>query len=421
MFLLKSLGNVIFGRGEGELVQLPSGKFYYHSSTAEKQQVYAEASIAVKKTSTPFQYELVISSKMSEDDEDMEDAEASFLIDRCLVFKAEGHSLTWLDIEDDAGKAKWEFVVDSSSTAVSIDLFEETVVGCMFERFHQKSHESASTGELTKFIDELNEIHPQEKITPINQGNTAKATSVPEKNFKLPDVELPIGTVVLSVHCRLCLFDVTQEAFVTYLPSIQAEMLQLKKFSYSLVLLSQGVPVVCQPIENRMNPHFDHANYSIIWVWFDPATALPAFSMSLKFEEDTKSDFVAMVDLLKQTLYETTHKSDYKQQKAFDMDYMLEALDNMEMDIDDDYAEEEEEEEEAVEETPKKASRPIYVDSDSDEETKVLDQKSKNSLLAVGYKHDRSFVVRGNKIGVFKHTEDDELEFATTIKSLQLM
>jgi len=37
-----------------------------------------------------------------------------------------------------------------------------------------------------------------------------------------------------------------------------------------------------------------------------------------------------------------------------------------------------------------------------------------NSLLAVGSK-DRSFVVKGNKIGVFKH-DGDELEFSTTIK-----
>jgi len=40
-------------------------------------------------------------------------------------------------------------------------------------------------------------------------------------------------------------------------------------------------------------------------------------------------------------------------------------------------------------------------------------------LLAVGAKHDRSFVVRGSKIGVFKHTEDNHLEFATNISKVQ--
>jgi hypothetical protein len=34
---------------------------------------------------------------------------------------------------------------------------------------------------------------------------------------------------------------------------------------------------------------------------------------------------------------------------------------------------------------------------------------ARNSALAVGYNSDRSFVVRGDRIGVFKHTVDDNL------------
>jgi WD40 repeat protein len=47
-----------------------------------------------------------------------------------------------------------------------------------------------------------------------------------------------------------------------------------------------------------------------------------------------------------------------------------------------------------------------------------VDDQSQNSLLAVGYKHNRSFVVRGNRIGVFRHTDDEALEFATTINNI---
>ena len=51
---------------------------------------------------------------------------------------------------------------------------------------------------------------------------------------------------------------------------------------------------------------------------------------------------------------------------------------------------------------------------DEDEEYDTPNQLSRtdtarNSELAVGYKSDRSFVVRGDKIGVFKHTADDGL------------
>jgi hypothetical protein len=45
-------------------------------------------------------------------------------------------------------------------------------------------------------------------------------------------------------------------------------------------------------------------------------------------------------------------------------------------------------------------------------------KNTKNSQLAVGYKHNRSFVVRGDKIGVFRHTDDDKLEFSATINNV---
>lgn len=42
----------------------------------------------------------------------------------------------------------------------------------------------------------------------------------------------------------------------------------------------------------------------------------------------------------------------------------------------------------------------------------------RNSQLTVGHKHNRTFVVRGDKIGVFKHTEEGKVEYAATIKEL---
>jgi hypothetical protein len=57
---------------------------------------------------------------------------------------------------------------------------------------------------------------------------------------------------------------------------------------------------------------------------------------------------------------------------------------------------------------------------DKDEDYNVPEQPTyagaKNSALAVGYKSDRSFVVRGDKIGVFKHTEDDNLGISLFIR-----
>ncbi len=44
----------------------------------------------------------------------------------------------------------------------------------------------------------------------------------------------------------------------------------------------------------------------------------------------------------------------------------------------------------------------------------------RNSQLAVGHgeKNNRTFVVRGDKIGVFKHADEGKVEYAATVKDL---
>ena len=42
--------------------------------------------------------------------------------------------------------------------------------------------------------------------------------------------------------------------------------------------------------------------------------------------------------------------------------------------------------------------------------------EGRNSQLTVGYKGDRSYVVRGNNIGVFRHTNDNVKYYDTISK-----
>lgn len=61
-------------------------------------------------------------------------------------------------------------------------------------------------------------------------------------------------------------------------------------------------------------------------------------------------------------------------------------------------------------------------ESDSENETNRRapsgGMSGKNKLLAVGFNHDRSFIVRGDNIGVFRHTDDDKLKYNTTISKV---
>ena len=56
---------------------------------------------------------------------------------------------------------------------------------------------------------------------------------------------------------------------------------------------------------------------------------------------------------------------------------------------------------------------------EEDEWPAELPKGDKNSQLAVGFKGDRSYVVRGNNLGVFRHAGDqDKVEYYATIGNI---
>lgn len=419
----------MFGKGDGVLVQLPLGKFYYLDPNGKesKKLVYKECSISIRKTAVQFNYELCINQindeALESDAEMLEDSEASFLIDQCLLFRINGKRMTWADLADEKNKCQWEFIV-SDANSVTMDLFEETIVSCMFERAHQKPHDSATDLEMTTFLNKL-------KLTdssPVPVQKKAQQFETPTKNVPRPaaprtpqtplvatpikmrtEIDLPVGTSVLLVQAGLYIFDSSMGSFVPYLPKVHAELRQTDKFEYSLVIFNENMPVICQPVEQRMNTFADQSHLSFIWVWYDEDTQLPAISWCIKFDADKSADYNAFNELFKSCLYETVNRAEFKSQQQKDWEYVNDIIQDIDMEVDDDEEEEEDYDEQERAHTSRGASVP------DDGENNPGDN-SKNSLLAVGYKHDRSFVVRGNKIGVFKHTDDNDLEFSTTIK-----
>ena len=58
------------------------------------------------------------------------------------------------------------------------------------------------------------------------------------------------------------------------------------------------------------------------------------------------------------------------------------------------------------------------VPQDPEDQPPPLAKGERNSQLTVGYKGDRSYVVRGSNIGVFSHTSDDEVKYYSTIAKI---
>lgn len=55
---------------------------------------------------------------------------------------------------------------------------------------------------------------------------------------------------------------------------------------------------------------------------------------------------------------------------------------------------------------------------DEDDLPPPLAQGERNSQLAVGYKGDRSYVIRGSKIGVFSHASGPALKYHATLNKV---
>lgn len=126
-----------------------------------------------------------------------------------------------------------------------------------------------------------------------------------------------------------------------------------------------------------------------------------------------------------QALWEQLNEMKWGKVKEDDRDYVLDAFQDLTMEDQNEEQEQAGEEAEAEEEEEEDGQddgqRSEHYDSDEEEEDVVTrdDDGNVNSQLAVGYKHDRSFVVRGSKIGVFKHTPNNNLEFSTNISKVE--
>ena len=169
-----------------------------------------------------------------------------------------------------------------------------------------------------------------------------------------------------------------------------------------------------QPVVADVNPVFNFEYLSFIFNHYADDGA--AYSWLLRFTNMESEE--RFQEGIMRALWEQLNQQKWLKTKDDERDYILEAFNDITMEDAD--APEEEEGEEEEEESEGDEARSEKYDSDEEEEDVITGPKdgSQNSQLAVGYKHDRSFVVRGSKIGVFKHTPQNGLEFSTSINKV---
>lgn len=228
-----------------------------------------------------------------------------------------------------------------------------------------------------------------------------------------PDDELLELPRLAKESVELHLYDVDSGTFILQASDLDAHVLDHGSWSYSLrVIDPQGLQEwIHQAVIPDISPVFNFDYLSFIFNAYKEDNT--AFSWLLRFPSmDSLGRFQ---EGLMRALWEHLNQASWLKAKEDDRDYIVEAFQDITMtDASDD-------EPTQSENSDNEAEDDSEAGDDSMSEAQFPDDgnSEENSQLAVGYKTDRSFVIRGSRIGVFKHTPTNQLQFSTTINKVQ--
>ena len=461
----------LFGDASKEsIIEIPQGQLYLVRPSSPKgysELIFKDAAATIRRTGQEYQYQLVIQRAYEEGEEELlaeeegedgaaeslsiEKDEKTFLLDQALHFRSEIRDdreaiLAWRDLSGDAGDL-YEFVCDQSVTPGEVSTFEVVAIKCQYERKFRKPNELAKEKDLLQFnfTEQLipsaspvasptvkalesppstnlhSEISPsvkgavKEKMASKKVGRPKSKNTSPTK--APPAAIQPKRTEILAQETvELHLFDFQSGSFILQDQAVTATVSEIGSWQYWLQIEGKEREWLGQPVIADINPVFNFEYLSFIFNHYTNDGS--AYSWLLRFKtQETEEQFQ---EGLMQALWEQLNETKWKKAKNDDRQYVLDAFQDLTMDDAPDGSQEEEEEYE-VEEPEDDGQKSEHYDSDESEDDIVTrdNDGNVNSQLAVGYKHDRSFVVRGSKIGVFKHTPNNNLEFSTNISKVE--
>lgn len=464
---LSPVSKFVFGDNSKEtIVEIPQGQLYLVRPRSVKgfsELIFKDAAATIRRTGQEFQYQLVIQRAYEEGEEDLlaeeggeegaldalagDKDEKTFLLDEGLQFRTDTRStgekiFAWCDLSGDVGDL-WEFVCDASVKPETAVVFERVALQCQYERKFRRSHENATEDDLEALAYYEEPIPDASPVaSPISKSptliaaappteelfpNTTKDVMVKKAAGKGPEpkaIEKPTAAppsaaqpeileILTESVAELHLFDFPTGTFVLQDAKVHVTVAEIGDWNYWLHIVGGEREWLGQPIVEDINPVFNYEFKSFIFNHYLEDGS--AYSWLLRFNEQE-----ALEDLqqgVMQALWEHLNKAKWGKAKDTDREYVMEAFQDLTMDDAPD-EEQEEDEEEEYESDGQRSEQYDEDESDDDTETQPKDG-AENSQLAVGYKHDRSFVVRGDKIGVFKHTPDNQLQFSTTISNVR--
>ncbi|KAI9028570.1 VID27 cytoplasmic protein-domain-containing protein [Hyaloraphidium curvatum] len=442
------------------------------------EQIYLDARLLVRKTSEPFNYQLVAERIPEEGAENIQnvdelfDEERAFLIDESMGFRVDNRTdevkFSWLDLAEGRGKS-YSFYPDVGDRPdimrALLDEFVRCVYRAMYERRNLTDAGGVRDEDLAEFALAAKAAAGSAAATPAKAAKPGEAGSAaptpvgkpggagsastpagpsagpaaaastpkspaaaepPSQELAIPPVRnAPVGSSVVKAAGDLYQFDPRVNQFHLRVRNVTAEIQKVDKFKFWFSVMAGDKGLISQAVEQRMNPVFSHEHLSFVWCYFDEDNQI--WSWSIRFNDATNE--TAFREMFGQCLWETLNESSFAKVKSDEQKYILDGYrDDVEMEDNFyDLADEEDEREKQAEGDRADAAGTDTGEQDESEESEEDEEavkvggpaNVKNSSMAVGQATDRSFVVRGDRIGVFKYGDNDKLQFVTAITDVR--
>ncbi|KAI9508944.1 VID27 cytoplasmic protein-domain-containing protein [Russula earlei] len=405
-----------------EVVKISTGQLHLvrpGNVRSSRECIYNDAMATIRRVpSVEHNFQLVITRVYEEgdqellEDEEETDEERVFLISEELEFRtseSDGEpTLLWRDLQGDVDEF-YEFVA-SGTNAPTKAFFETCMYRAMYERKYKSSADNQGDEDLAEFVWQPPANSRKGKAVVKKSSVKVKDDAKSHQSPSSSSTSDPSLEVIIKEEAELFLWDRDEGYFVRE-AAVSARIVQRKGaiFSFFLTATSQEGQVLAHRVSSQMMQRWSPATWSLTWNNINESGSQT--SWCLRFEsQESFQDFQA--EFTKRA-WESLNQTSWDKVKADDRAYVINAnVEDVEMAVETD-----EDEEDAVLDE--------LGDEDEDEEDGGTQggalpsgpKEGRNSQLTVGYKGDRSYVVRGDKIGVFRH-KPDEVEYVASIANI---
>ncbi|KAL0949495.1 hypothetical protein HGRIS_009549 [Hohenbuehelia grisea] len=464
MNIFRSLiGKVWHDPNAAEVVKISTGQLHLvrpGNVRSSRECIYNDAMATIRRVpALEHNFQLVI-TRVYEDgdqelleDEDETDEERVFLISEELEFRAgqqDGEpTFIWRDLDGDVDET-YEFVAQGTNEPTRA-FFETCMYRAMYERKYRTNADNLQDADFEEFLwqapqpkskgkgkvtpkkatpkktthvkqEPSSPSSPRSRSSPQSPPSSQEAPSIPEPELPPAPRRASSSTYALATQPGLVTADAELHEAIdgryTLVGVFTAKIVADPQhpFKYWLAA-SSNETALTHEINSDMNAQWARRMLALTWNF---RSLERMHSCLLRFP--TLAAYEAFRNAFTACIWETLHKVPFSKNKAEDQKYILIASEDVEMDDSEDG---EEEEEEVLSELDPRESDSEPEDSEDEEEGEEDEDElpaafktgEANSQLTVGYKGNRSFVVRGSSIGVFKH-EVDSVKYGGTISNI---